>query len=160
MLLKLSRPTHVSNNLIENENLKINVNVNAQEQVELKLTVKNKISPSIQLFSNIYDYVKKDFNVKFNFSKTEITSYDDLFLLSCFENWEALLDSPSTVRSESGAYDYKALIQSMRNVGWDVWGIGIESNSGESYIGKENFTYIMNSKDLMENLNKRVKEIV
>jgi hypothetical protein len=160
MLLKLSRPTSVNKDSIENENLKINVNVNAQEQVELKLTVKNKISPSIQLFSNIYDYVKKDFNVKFNFSKTEITSYDDLFLLSCFENWEALLDSPSTVRSESGAYAYKALIQSMRNVGWDVWGIGIESNSGESYIGKENFTYIMNSKDLMENLNKRVKEIV
>ena len=54
---------------------------------------------------------------------------------------------------------YRSMIKAMRNSGWGVYGIGINSQSGISYVGAKNFTVIDSAEELRSALAKRLKEI-
>lgn len=54
---------------------------------------------------------------------------------------------------------YKSLILNMRNNGWEIYGLGIESNRGKNYIGERNFTVVKNH-EIKTELQKRIKQIV
>jgi hypothetical protein len=99
-----------------------------------------------------------DRDVSFYLDRDEITSIEDMCKLFFLMSFSQFFDTAyNTSKSE---YTYKDLFNKMRSSGWEIYGIGIENNNGEKYIGKENFTLVKNSSDIRNNLEKKIKKII
>ena len=136
----------------------IDIKINKNEEVSMKFIETADFNSLLFKKNNIVTPDGK----KLVYSADSISNVADLWRVICYENYysKKLLDACQDIKPNNNSNTYKSLIQTMRNSGWDIWGIGIESNYGQDYLGKEFFTSVYNSKDITENLNKKVREIV
>ena len=140
--------------------------VQSKDCYELVFNLK-KLEKPLVLLKNTY--TEKTFDsysdeneqvVTLHFEKSVVETYADFFRYKVYSGYHSGKVNFKVSKNKSSEYTYRSLFQKMRNEGWSVWGIGIESWSASSYLGKENFSSVQGSKDLQENLEKRVKSVV
>ena len=122
-----------------------------------------KDTPSFKIKVNkkllhIKETCSTDRDVSFYLDRDEITSIEDMCKLFFLINFPYFFEN--AYNTSKGEYTYKDLFNKMRTSGWEIYGIGIENNNGEKYIGKENFTLVKNSSDIRSNLEKKIKKII
>lgn len=119
-----------------------------------KLKVNNKIIS----FSKQEFYTDKIVSSDLFLDKDEITEISDIYKILCFFDLRGIGDLIK--RNDITQYTYLDLINKMRNNGWGVFGIGIESDYGKNYVGESNFTFVKNYGDIRQNLEKKIKKII
>ena len=121
-------------------------------------TFKLKVYNKIVQFSvrKKYDQPLETHKVLLNLD--EVTDILDVYKVCCFNDLFKLVQTVE--RNDVSQYTYRDLINKMRNSGWGIFGIGIESDYGKNYIGDSNFTYVKNYSDIRQNLEKKVKKII
>ena len=88
----------------------------------------------------------------------KVTNLFEIYKILCFDDLFRLVETIE--RNDISQYTYRDLINKMRSNGWGIFGIGIDSDYGKNYIGDSNFTYVKNSSDIRENLERKIKKII
>jgi hypothetical protein len=119
--------------------------------------------PSFKLKVNkklihLKETLSTDRDVSFYLDRDKITSIEDMCKLFFLMSFSQFFDTAYNISKSE--YTYKDLFNKMRSSGWEIYGIGIENNSGEKYIGRDNFTLVKNSSDIRNNLEKKIKKII
>ena len=132
----------------------INFIINKTLIPEFSLKVMSKI-----IFENYKDwYDDNPISCNLFLDSDVINDIKDVYKILCFQRPGSLMKINEKV--DLSRYTYRDLISKMRNSGWSIFGLGIESDSGKNYIGDKNFTFIKNHSDIRSNLEKKVKKII
>jgi hypothetical protein len=121
---------------------------------DFKLKVYNKVTT----YSNKDYYSNDTITHEVLLDKDEINDIKDIYKIYCYLDLRTFGDIIK--RNDIAQYTYLDLVNKMRNSGWSIFGIGIDSDYGRNYIGDSNFTYVRNYGDIRENLEKKIKKII
>jgi len=129
-----------------------------------KITIKDLPDFKLKVYNKVINYSNKDYYSNVTVShdvlldKDEITDIRDIYKIHCYLDLRTFGDIIR--RNDIAQYTYLDLVNKMRNSGWSVFGIGIDSDYGRNYIGDSNFTYVKNYGDIRENLERKIKKII
>ena len=137
-----------------------------KDSTEINFIINESVIPkfSLKVYSKIINEKFRDWyddnpiDCNLFLDSDYITDIKDIYKIICFHRASSLMRISERV--DLSRYTYRDLISKMRNSGWSVFGLGIESDSGRNYIGEKNFTFIKNHSDIRTNLEKKVKKIV
>lgn len=162
-----------SNDIFQNKDCKID---SKYFVLEKKYNLKNDISTfkidtknnlptfKLKVYKKLISFSKQEFSgdkivsSDLFLDKDEITEISDIYKILCFIDLRTFGDLIR--RSDITQYTYLDLVNKMRNSGWSIFGIGIESDYGRNYIGESNFTCVKNYADIRVNLEKKIKKII
>lgn len=119
---------------------------------------KLKVYKKVTTYSNKDYYSNDTVTHDILLDKDEINDIKDIYKIYCYLDLRTFGDIIK--RNDIAQYTYLDLVNKMRNSGWSVFGIGIDSDYGRNYIGDSNFTYVRNYGDIRENLEKKIKKII
>lgn len=83
----------------------------------------------------------------------------DWISISTFISWACITRGDSYSSELMNDRVYSSLIEKMRNEGWAIYGLGIDSKRGKKYIGEKFFTVVDRQK-IQETLLQNIREIV
>jgi hypothetical protein len=151
---------------IEDKYFEIQKTYNSRNDISIiNIITKNNLPTfNLKVYNKVVTYTGKKYYNTANEShdilldKDYIDSILDFYKIICFQNPLKLTEIIE--RTDISQYTYRDLINKMRNSGWGVFGIGIDSDYGKNYIGDSNFTYVKNYSDIRVNLEKKIKKII